>query len=44
MKKLVFTKEAFVTGEHALDYLKEIKAGCAVNCNGWQLHVPHRCH
>ena len=34
MKKLVFTKEAFVTGEHALDYLKEIKAGCAVIVTG----------
>lgn len=34
MKKLVFTKDAFVTGEHALDYLKEIKAKQAVIVTG----------
>lgn len=34
MKKLVFTKEAFVTGEHALDYLKEIEAKRAIIVTG----------
>lgn len=34
MKTLVFTKEAFVTGNHALDYLKEIQAERAVIVTG----------
>ena len=34
MKKLVLTKEAFVIGENALDYLKEMNAERAVIVTG----------
>ena len=34
MKKLVFTKEAFVVGENALSYLKELGAKKAVIVTG----------
>ena len=34
MKKLVFTKDAFVVGENALSYLKELGAKKAVIVTG----------
>lgn len=43
MKKLVFTKDAFVAGENALSYLKELGAKKAVIVTGGKFHERIYC-